>query len=62
MKRKYVKPEAFCLDQDPGCILCLSYVYKEGGGNDNTPEYGGNGTGGMSTREGSLFEDDDYDF
>ena len=62
MKQKYVKPEAFCLDQDPGCILCLSYINKEGGDPNNTPGTGGNGSGVMGTREGSLFEDDDYDF
>ena len=62
MKQKYVKPEAFCLDQDPGCILCVSFVSKEGGDNNNNPELGGNGTGVLGAREGSLFEEDDYDF
>ena len=62
MKRKYIKPEAVCLDQDLGCILCLSYINKEGGDPRNTPGYGGNGSGGVGARQDSFFEDDDDDF
>jgi len=62
MKRKYVSPESFCLDQDISVILCFSTAVVEGSG-QNGPGNGGNGNGSNMTRQESLFEeDDDYDF
>lgn len=65
MKRNYIKPECFCLDDNLNTnLLIVSGAINENGKNGigtNTSNQTGTGGGGTS-REGSLFEDDDYDF
>lgn len=61
MKRKYISPESFCLDQDMSVILCFSGTEVEGS-NQGGPGNGGNGNGSNMTRQESLFEEDDDDF
>lgn len=65
MKKIYVKPFSFCLDEDVTCyILAPSGAVNENGKNGietNTSNQTGTGGGGTS-REASFFEDDDYDF
>ena len=69
MKRTYIKPEVFLLDEEiETSIMVISASTYEGSEKDQgTTGTGGDtssggGGGGPGAREGSLFEDDDYDF
>jgi hypothetical protein len=64
MKRVYIKPESYCLEEDGFSLLTVSNneIIDPNGNNKGNISNGGDGGSGNFSREGSLFEDDDYDF